>query len=66
MVSGPPEPVARQGVTLRVAKPKSPDLARLERVIAVLAEAGEDADTKRWVEGIYDQAMALRRMARGT
>lgn len=47
-------------------KRRTADQVKLERVIRVLAEAGEDDETKRWVLGIYDQAMALRRIARGT
>lgn len=58
--------IERPPAMVRPVKPKSADRVALERVIRVLAEAGEDPGTLRWVQGIYDQAMALRRMARGT
>lgn len=41
------------------------DRAQLARVAELLRSAGATADDIRWVDGIYDQAMALRRIARG-
>ena len=56
----------RQTWVRAVPRRRTADELKLERVIRVLAEAGEDAETKRWVQGIYDQAMALRRIAKGS
>lgn len=48
------------------AAQRQADKAQLDRLAALLKDAGASAEDLRWLTGIYDQAMALRRMARGT
>jgi len=41
------------------------DKQRLARVTQMIRAGGGDDEDQRWLQGIFDHAMALRRIARG-